>query len=71
MYITEYANLAYFDFEVHDFDLDPWSHDINHTLYPSMVCYIKKTNLLYIYMVELWAKNIKSYILMTFDLENV
>ena len=42
LYITEYANLAYFDLEIHDFDLDPKSHYISNILYLPNVCYIKK-----------------------------
>ena len=42
VYIIKYANLAYFDLKLHDFDLDPRSHDINHILPQSKVCYMKK-----------------------------
>ena len=37
--ITEYANLAYVDLELHDLDLDPRSYDFNHILSLSMLCY--------------------------------
>ena len=47
-YITEYANFAYFDLELHDLDLDPRSHGINHKLSPSMACYIKKERIQYL-----------------------
>ena len=42
VHITEYANFAYFDLELHDLDLDPRSHDIYHIMSPSKVYYIKK-----------------------------
>ena len=50
VYITDYANFAYFDLELLDLDLDPRSHDINHILSLPMVCYIKKEQTQYLFV---------------------
>ena len=33
VHITDYANFAYFDLELHDLDPDPRSHDIYYTVF--------------------------------------
>ena len=48
VYMTGYANVAYFDLELHDLDLDPRSNDISHILFLSMPCYIKKEQTQYL-----------------------
>ena len=70
-YITKYANFAYFDLELHDFDLDSRSHDIYHILSSSMVSYIKKNDLdIYPYTWDVGG-NDKNCIFVNFDIENV
>ena len=71
VYITEYANFAYFDLELCDLDLDPRSCDINHLLSPSMAYYIKKEQIRYLSIYLSCGRKRQNLYFHDLDLENV
>ena len=70
-HITEYANFAYFDLELHDLDLNPRSHGFNHILSPSMFYYIKKERTQYLSIYLSCGRKSQKLYFHDLDLENV
>ena len=70
-HITEYANFAYFDLELHDLDLDPRSYDCNHVLPLPCRLILKKERTQYLYVYLGCGRKWQKSYFHDLDLQNV